>query len=173
MNSKQRKSLDALLDGMAETGEQLISEGHEHAATLFGLELRGEKWCVVEVALVPIADASVKDALAEVMRKIVAPFDAYIYLNEAWMVVAKTKEECEAIIESGTPIKDHPARIESFNLHFVSKLGDQVFRDYEIIRDAKEKTATLGPKRETVNPMDGRFANFYDTDDVAVPRGSA
>jgi hypothetical protein len=152
--------LDTLLGAIAKQGEEYIAAGNEHASQLFLLRKAPEGYAVEVIAIAPMPeDQAGKSEMAEALGQLVAPFDAYIFLTEAWFVTVQSREAARGLIGK---VKDQPGRVEVFQLHFVSKQGESRMLDWEILRPAGEP-ARFGPKRETRNEgqPEGRFANFY------------
>jgi hypothetical protein len=152
--------LDTLLGEIATQAEAYIASGHEHAAQVFLLQKDATGYAVRVIAVAPLPeDQTGKSEMAEALGQLVAPFDAYIFLTEAWFVAVESREAARGLIGK---VKDQPNRVEVFQLHFVSKQGESRMLDWEILRPEGEK-ARFGPKRETRNEgqPEGRFANFY------------
>jgi hypothetical protein len=151
--------LDELLGAIAKQGEQYIADGNEHAAQLFLLRKAGAGYAVEVIAVAPMpGDQQGKDAVAEAIGHLVAPFDAYIFLTEAYYVQVKSREEVEQHIGK---VKDTPGRVEVFQLHFVSKAGESRMMDWEILR-AKGEKPKFGPRKDRTSDLtEGRFVNFY------------
>jgi hypothetical protein len=152
--------LDTLLAAIAKQGEQYIADGHEHSSQLFLLRKEDPGYAVEVIAVAPMpGDQDGKDAVAAAIGHLVAPFDAYIFLTEAWMVTVKSRGEIDAMVGK---VKDQPGRAEIFSLHFVSKAGESRMQTWEIERPAEGK-AHFGKKHETTSEghVEGRFVNFY------------
>jgi hypothetical protein len=151
--------LDTLLSEIAKQAESYIASGHEHASQVFLLEKDRTGYAVRVIAVAPMpGDQAGKDQMAEALGHLVAPFDAYIFLTEAYFVRVKSRAEVQQMIGK---VKDQPGRVEVFQLHFVSKAGESRMVDWEILRSEGEKPK-FGPKNDrTSDVAEGRFVNFY------------
>jgi len=98
-----------------------------------------------------------KDSIAVVMGQAVAPYDAYIYLCEGWMLILPPDTDPEGDLPRPSL---HPDRIETLNIHFVTKLGEELLRSWKIVRPENEKPR-LERFKDSEVPAHGRFANFY------------
>jgi len=157
MRRKTELRIKKLLRDIEKQAEQYIADGHEHTNQVMTLMLEEGRYKVIGIVIVPASGDAEKDAAAFVMGQLVAPFDAYIYISEAWMLATKSREEAEQWFGR---ISEHPDRIECFNLHFVTKMGEELYKTWRIIRPEGER-AYLQHDRDTEDPMEGRFANFY------------
>jgi len=155
MKEETKTKAIRLTDYMLETARAYIASGQEHTATLFTLMDDGEDYRVIAVILTPLPnDRMGKAAIAHAIGEIVEPFDAYVFLTEGWMVQMKFKEEPKG------PLSMHPQRIETFQLNFVTKFGDQLMRSWRILRP-KGKPAELVHDHDSEIVTEGLFANFY------------
>ena len=168
LTREQWKEIDRLMEDMGRTGENYIREGHEHTTQIFTLMWQ-PKLRVHTVALVPHTRDE-KDAAAHAIGALVAPFDAYIFLSEAWRSMAHSEEEVERIWREGSAAQ--PDRVEVFTLHFVTKLGDQARWEWDIDRTGDKPTLI---NRTIVRGQadEGRFANFYEYSMPADSTGRA
>jgi hypothetical protein len=162
--------LDELFGAIAKQGEQYIAEGNEHAAQLFLLRKKGIGYAVECIAVAPIMNDEAKDVIAEALGHVVEPFDAYIFLTEAYFLRVKSRAEVDAVVGK---VKDTPGRIEVFQLHFVSKAGDSKLVHWEIERPEGAK-AHFGKRVESSSRdlAEGRFVNFYLWQRVAGEQGN-
>jgi hypothetical protein len=158
MTPSTRAEVERLFAALRTQAESYIAAGHEHASTIFGLmrAADGPTLTVHTVVLAPLLRDEDRDRTAEVLGKLVEPFDAYIYLSENWMIQ----------LAPGEPIPNRPMRlndprrVETLLLHFVSKLGDELMRDWYIRRPAG-RPPYLEYHYESEHPSEGRCANFY------------
>ena len=157
MRRKTELRIKKLLREVEKTAEKYIADGNEHTNQVMTLQLIDGRYKVIGIVMAPTNNDDEKDAAAWAMAQLVAPFDAYIYISEAWMFAAKSREEVDEWIGR---VKDHPNRVECFNLHFVTKLGEELYKTWRIIRPA-DGPAYLQHDRDHEQPMEGRFANFY------------
>ena len=157
MRRKTELRVKKLLWEIQKTAERYIADGNEHTAQIMGLVLEEGRYRVDAVIVVPMFDDEQKTMAAHAMGAIVEPFDAYIFITEAWMLVAKSRAEVDEVIGH---VKEHPNRVECFQLHFVTKMGEELCRCWKIVRPA-EGRAYLEHMSDTETPMEGRFANFY------------
>jgi hypothetical protein len=152
--------IDHLLKAIAERAEDYIGDGHEHQAQLFLLRRIEGGWGVDVIAVTPLPPGQdERDAMAQAMGHLVAPFEAYIELVEAYFTIARDREEVQALIGK---VKDAPGRVEVFQLRFVTRDG-KVNRvlTWEILRPTGER-AHFGTKTDQTNEYsEGRFANLY------------
>jgi hypothetical protein len=166
MRPEVKKEALRVTDMLAETAQQYIADGHEHAATLFCLFLEDGQYQVHTVVLAPLPDENRgKEAIAYALGQMVEKYDAYVFLTEGWMV-KQDKEDPPLNVRPS----QHPKRIETFQLHFVTKLGDELFRTWHILRHT-DKPAELVHDHDTEIPTAGRFANFFEFS-IGTTKGS-
>jgi len=157
MRPKTKLRITKLLKSLEETAADYIAQGHEHVPQIMGLQLVSGHFIVHTIVMTPGFNTDEqKDALAVAMGQMVEPFDAYIYICEGWMVVLPPDSDPDAEVRPSL----HPDRIETLNVHFVTKLGEELLRTWKIVRpvDAKPYIERLS---DTEQPAHGRFANFY------------
>ena len=161
MRLATRAAVTKLLHGIEAMARDYIAAGNEHAPTLFCLRKERKKYKVDVVMLTPTANDTEKDAAALACGQVVEPFDAYIHLTEGWRVQLPAGADINAWLAAGRRASTEPDRVEILSLHFVSRLGEQLFREFRIVRE-DGKAPRLEFERESEQPMEGRCANFYD-----------
>lgn len=158
-------TVDELFTAMGTQGEAYIRDGHEHAAQLFLLrKAEGDdaRYWVETIVVAPIEEPAhnfdAREAHADMMAALVEPYDAYIFLSEAWMLNVKSRDEVEQHVGH---VKEHPDRVETFQLHFVSKLGKSLMRQWRIVREPGKLTRLEQWGDDFEKPLEGRHGNLY------------
>ena len=152
--------IDDLLAAIAKQGEEFIAAGHEHQSQLFLLRRIEGGWGVEVIAITPMPEGQEeRDAMAVASGHLVAPFDAYIALCEAYYLKVHSQEEVDAVVGK---VKDQPGRVEVFQLHFVTRdHSANRMIDWPIIREEGQR-ARFGEKNDrSFDNAEGRFVNLY------------
>jgi len=157
MRPKTKLRITKLLHQLEETAGDYIAQGNEHVPQVMCLQLVSGHFHVHTIMMTPGFNTDEqKDRLAVAIGQMVEPYDAYIYLCEAWMVLLPPDTDLDDVIRPS----HHPDRVETFHVHFVTKLGEELLRTWKIVRPADAKPY-LERLKDTEEPARGRFANFY------------
>lgn len=158
-----------LLDALEQQAGRIIGDGDEHSPMLFCLQCHndGKSYFVAKISAVQMPEPELREQMAAQLSEIVEQYDGYIFITEAWIVkirpnVEWSPEEAMYHAEHMQPRpSQHPDRVEVLQVHFVSKLGEQLNRTYEILRP-ENKRPSLKLDNESDKPMAGIFANLYE-----------
>ena len=156
-----------ILNMIEKRAGEVIADGDEHAAMLFCLKTHDAGYIVDTIVAVEMPEPQHREAMCRQLGPMVDQFDGYIFVCEGWMVLLQavkdmTMDEVQDYIDTHRIPRptQHPERVETFMVHFVSKLGDTLDRVY-LIRRPTDGKPFIELERESTEPLGGIFGNLY------------
>jgi len=148
--------LGGIAVGIAEKGEQHVAMLH----VLRGNPEDGYLPFGIGMIEMPEADAD-RDALVTTIHQLLdeQEADAYVFINEAWMVRIKATNIDEALASMTHRPSEDPQREEWLMLHFVNREGFSLMDSYQIMHEGGKRV--IGPRHRGPGILAGRMGNFF------------
>ena len=149
--------------------DELYQHGQEAAKHLFDKQGKlTPMWLCVDdkgeliPICVPMTERETRDALADVLRKILKEMKTvrYVSMVEAWALKGKTEDGIPESVRQGASISSHPDRMEVIYIIAEDIDGQTRSGMYHILRPERGK-AVLSPYEDYGdNQHEGRFTNL-------------